>query len=288
MIQLRTQDTAWRFLLFSHGWTWAFWAIPLVRGGSAWSIPNVLFLAVGGLGVPLGGIALTAREGGRAGLRDLGWRLVDPRRIAPSWWGVIVLLFPLATLAGAGAAALLGGDGRPLDLWATRAALLRPGRFLLTAGFVLLAGPLPEEIGWRGYLQDRLQRRLTALAASLLVGVAWATWHWPLYFLEGYYAAFGVAPPHPAGHAAGILTSAVLYAWVYLHTGRSVLAVVLLHFMENFTGELLHPSAAADRYELFVLVVVAALVVARAGASLGGRANAGREGSGAPERSGPE
>lgn len=63
--QVRTEGTAWRFLVFSHGWTWAFRTIPPLRGGSVWGLPNVLLLAVGGLGVPLGAVVLTARAGGR-------------------------------------------------------------------------------------------------------------------------------------------------------------------------------------------------------------------------------
>lgn len=92
----------WRFFAFSHGWTWAFWGAALKLNTNVWESSWALGLfAVGGLGLPLGGLAMTLHLAGRSGLRDL-WRcLIDPNRLSAGW------------------------------------------------------GPLPEEIGGRGYLLDR-------------------------------------------------------------------------------------------------------------------------------------
>ena len=68
--------------------------------------------------------------------------------------------------------------------------------------------PLPEEIGWRGYLLDRLQERWNALTASLVLGLVCWTWHLPLFVLPGYFDAFGRAAPTPLDRLYGILQSA--------------------------------------------------------------------------------
>ena len=136
----------------------------------------------------------------------------------------------------------------------------QPIDLLLFAGFVLLLGPLPEEIGWRGYLLDRLQLRFEALGASVVLGAAWIAWHVPLFFMTGYYARAGGAPdPLPFG--VMILLGSVLYTWIHNNTHGSVFAAVLFHFAGNFTGELLDAPSSVRAYEAFLTVVVVLLVL---------------------------
>lgn len=97
----------------------------------------------------------------------------------------------------------------------------------------------------------------------------WAVWHLPLCFLEGYYSAFGTTRPDPVEHLGGILVASVLYSWVYNRTGRSVLAVVVLHFMQNFNGDLLGAAPRVDTYTLGVLAAFALAVVRIEGEELG-------------------
>lgn len=134
---------------------------------------------------------------------------------------------------------------------------------------------LPAEIGWRGYLLDRLQERWAALAASLVVGVVWFTGHIPLFFLPGYYERAGGAPD-PVRMAIAIVLISILITWVYNHTGRNVLAAILLHFSDNFSGELLDTSAATETYTTVLAAVVVLLVIVRWGRpDLGARERAG-------------
>ncbi|MGE7688325.1 CPBP family intramembrane glutamic endopeptidase [Lysinibacillus sp. NPDC097214] len=49
----------------------------------------------------------------------------------------------------------------------------------------LLAGPLGEEIGWRGFAQIELQKKYTPLMASIIIGFWWGLWHLPIWFTAG-------------------------------------------------------------------------------------------------------
>jgi len=227
------------FLVFSHGWTWGFWALAGAVGETVWQWPGSLLFYAGGAGVFLGGWVMAGVLYGRAGLRELAVRIVDPRRIPGGWWVFVLVLFPVLTIAAALMAVAVGVTQVPLDLRGAGARLLDPAFLAAFVLFTLVIGPLPEEIGWRGYLLDRLQLRWNALVASVVLGLIWWSWHLPLFALPGYFDAFSRAAPTPWGFLWGILPAAVVYTWVYNNTGRSVLAVIVLHFMHNFTGEFL-------------------------------------------------
>jgi CAAX protease family protein len=89
-----------------------------------------------------------------------------------------------------------------------------------------LIGPgICEEIGWRGFALPHLQRRYSAFTSSLIVGVAWAFWHWPNYVIP--------SDPPPWWRFAALvpmsMAASILFTWVYNSTGGNLFAVVVLH-----------------------------------------------------------
>jgi len=54
-------------------------------------------------------------------------------------------------------------------------------------GFIgsLFTGDIGEESGWRGHLQQFFEKKNNVIKASLIVGIIWAFWHFPLYLLAG-------------------------------------------------------------------------------------------------------
>lgn len=259
------------FLAFSHGWTWMFWGAAALIGTSVWAWPASPLFYIGGAGVLLGGVAMTRMTGGRSGLRNLLQRTIDPRMVPRQWWLGVLALYPIVALTAAGLAAAIGGVAGPLDIRGAAARLADPAGLAAMVGFVLVIGPLPEEIGWRGFLQEELQsgraggRIRGALPAALVVGLVWWSWHLPLFFLPGYFEAFGRSAPTPVDYLLNIMPAAVLYAWIYNETGHSVLAVIVFHFMENFTSEFLGLAEAVRPYRLVVLTGLAVAVITRAG-----------------------
>jgi membrane protease YdiL (CAAX protease family) len=97
-------------------------------------------------------------------------------------------------------------------------------------GFSIFPGSaLGEEIGWRGYVLPRLQSRMSALSASLLIAPIWGLWHLPLWLAGDpvrtptFYVPFFVA----------VFALSVILTWVYNSTGGSLLMVVLAHATFN-------------------------------------------------------
>jgi uncharacterized protein len=65
------------------GWAYLFWVPVVAFGDPVWSLPNVVFLAVGGLSPLLSGLLLLWLVEGRTGVRDLRNPLLDAGRIGP-------------------------------------------------------------------------------------------------------------------------------------------------------------------------------------------------------------
>jgi len=256
-------SSPWVYFALVYGFSWVF-TIPVAISGVSLTDSTALMgiYALGGLGPAAAAILLTVLTQNQEGRREYWRRIVDFRRIPLRWYGVILLTVPAITGLAALVDRLLGGEG--LRLEAAARFVEQPLAILPFALFILLFGPLPEEIGWRGYGLDRLQLRWNALTASLILGAAWAVWHLPQFFIRGTYQ-------HGLGFGsrdfwmfviAGTTISSILYTWIYNKTGRSTLSAILFHFMQNFTGELFELSARADLISSALTIAVAGLVVA--------------------------
>lgn len=104
-------------------------------------------------------------------------------------------------------------------------------------GLIIFGGM--EEIGWRAYGLEGLQRQMSVIIASFIIGIFWAIWHLPLFFLEGtYQAQLGVGTTAFWLFHIGIIVGSPIYAWLYNKFGRVAFAVILYHALGNFGGEL--------------------------------------------------
>src|SRR5215203_1439958 len=198
-------------------------------------------------------IVLTAIVFGRGALRRLLGRLLI-WRVNPLWY-LVVILGPVALAGGTvGLNTLLGGPALSLGM-----PLLGAAVFL--AFSIFPGSSLGEEIGWRGYVLPRLQSRMSALSAALLIAPIWGLWHLPLW-LTG---APGRTPLIYAGFVLSAFALSVLLTWVYNSTGGSLLLVVLLHAAINLPITLLYDDlggrVTVPVLLYFGLQIVAAIVV---------------------------
>ena len=198
---------------------------------------------------------------GPTGLVDLWHRLTELRRISLRWGVISIVFFPLLAAVTGVIAVLVTGATFVLDAGEFLALLGEPSTFAMAVVVLLVVGPLPEEIGWRGYLLDRCQIRWSALTSGFAVGIVWAAWHAPLFLMPGYFVSFDFEPS-PVPFAVNLLLISVVYTWLYNNTGRSVLALIGFHFMENFVGQMtsLPPSAEPIGIALRVLIILGIIV----------------------------
>jgi membrane protease YdiL (CAAX protease family) len=247
----------WGFPLIYLGWAFLFWSPIVGSEESVWTGTNLALFLAGGASPLIAGVTMAWLTGGTERVRDIGRRLVDVRRIAPNWWLVVLLFFPVFDLLTAGAALAFGVTDRPIDVDAGILADLGAVAFLVLLSFVL---PAVEEVGLRGYYLDALQERFDPTVAGLLNGGTWAVWHAPFVYFPGYYANT-TFDPELWWWLPSIVLQTLIFVWVYNNTNRSVLAILVIHGMMNLTGELLGLAPELFPFQLPFLVLVAAVLV---------------------------
>ncbi len=253
-------SSPWLFFAVTFLWTWLFWLVAAGLGLGVDQPAGGLLMMLGILGPMLAGIGFTYLTRDSQGRRDYWKRIIDFKRIGLQWYLIVLLLAPALTAAAALLDFVLGGRGAAwgdVILNFTKA----PWAIIPSALFSSLI-PFMEELGWAGYVLDRMQARWSALVSGLILGVIWAIWHLPLFFITGSYQnGLGVGTPAFWLFMFGLVPLAVMFSWILNNTNRSTLAVIVFHALVNFTGELLAITARADAL-LIGLWFVAAIVVA--------------------------
>jgi membrane protease YdiL (CAAX protease family) len=174
------------------------------------------------------------------------------------WWWAFALLYGIFLSVGALYLFDLFG-GPPVD-WSGL-----PPLYTVVPLFIILTvfAGIGEEYGWRGFLLPRLQTRYNALVSSLIVGVAWAIWHIPMFFIEGTsqyeLRQLGGLLPAVLGYSLLVIVNSVQFAWVFNNTRGSVLLVAVLHGASNAWSGYLDPFRGYFGGALAV-VAVSALV----------------------------
>jgi membrane protease YdiL (CAAX protease family) len=191
-------------------------------------------------------------------LRSWLGEVLDPR-VHPALY-VVALAVPLVVTNVQQVVRALGGGQLSVSL---------PGPPHLIVAFVLAQVVLfggTEEVGWRGYLQPRLQQRTSVLTAGVAIGVVWWAWHLPLFVGRANY----VAEPLPlVTYTTFVLgASTVLGAFVNVTGGRA-LPVMLLHGTVNLGPLLAGSGGVFDGPHPVALVVGSGLWWVLAGALVG-------------------
>jgi uncharacterized protein len=217
------------FFALAYLISWSWW-LPLVlrgevvRAGVGWPTH-----APGLVGPAVAAVLVTAILDGRRGLRDLGRRAVRWR--VGWWWVVVTATFGLAALGAV--QALVTGDDVPSLGDFTRYTGVGSISPVGVVAMVLVHNGLGEETGWRGFAVERLVRAHDLRWTALLVGVGWAGWHLPLFWLVDSFRSFG---PLALGWFVSMLAASVVLAHMYCAGRHSVLLVAAWHTAFNFTS----------------------------------------------------
>jgi membrane protease YdiL (CAAX protease family) len=141
------------------------------------------------------------------------------------------------------------------------AVIINTSASAVVVGFFsqVIRGPLGEELGWRGYAQNELEKKHSPLTSALIVGVVWGFWHTPLWLVTSGYTG-GKLLAYCGLFLIGLVSISVIMAYFYGKTKNLVIPMVI-HQLLNFLGFLVVTDGFEVMLYMSSLYLIAALVL---------------------------
>ena len=105
-----------------------------------------------------------------------------------------------------------------------------------------------EEIGWRGYALPLMSKKFGLAMSSILLGIIWATWHLPLFYITAA-DTFNQSFPLYSLQVTGL---SVIMAWLFWKVDGNLLPLMVFHAAINNTKDIV-PSASKASVSPFTL-----------------------------------
>lgn len=219
------------FLLVGFGVPWTGWTIFQVMDlefvgvmsddGSSGGGVLPFLLIYSAVACSLGGFIGAYVDRGTEGLRSMLRRLLLVK-VGIRWWVYaffVPLLYSIVALVA-------------IDLLcAEYPGVSAEGLLLYITPSILLAfttGPLCEEFGWRGFLLPKLLEHYSPFVASVILGLLWSVWHFPLYVDEVFATA-----EQAILFTLLVLGFSLLITNLHVRTGGSLLLIIVFHWTIN-------------------------------------------------------
>lgn len=215
--------TAFFFLTFLI--SWSLW-IPRAASQYGWIGPvSPYWHFIGSLGPMLGALITAAVAYGLGGLTTL-------RRAALRWrvgwfcWAVAILGPAVVLLITILMVKAIGGPSPDWRVMTRVAEYPKLGFVALLIAEIFFYG-CGEETGWRAFALPHLQKKYSALTASIILSVFWALWHIPLLITNESYRQ--MSSLMLVGWYASMLTGSILTTWLYNSSRGSLLLLAIFH-----------------------------------------------------------
>ncbi len=218
------------FLLATFVVSWTLWFAAAAVPPQAAFRPALFSVGAIAPGLVALGLAMLPDE--RPDMETL-LRRVAAWRVAPQWYVFAIAYMGAIKLTAALIQRIVTGA------WPSFGYV--PWYFIVAAVTVSTLVQAGEEIGWRGYALPNLSGRIGLARASILLGIVWAVWHLPLFFIPGTDVA---GQPFPV-FALSVTALSVAMAWLYARANQSLLLVMLMHAAVNNTTGVVPGDVAA-------------------------------------------
>jgi len=194
--------------------------------GPIWAI--ALFI-IGGFVPSIVGILLTAKYEGKTGVKELFKQSIKVK-IGYKAFITMILIAIYFALSLIFIAQLTTGKFDYSQFWIQLPTILS----------LIILGPLSEEYGWRGFAIKRMLKCTSANVASLIIGLVWALWHFPLFFMLGT-SQYELSVPFLA-FSISVIGTSFIYTYLYKQTKANIFSAIFLHWLYTYVLQVVSSS----------------------------------------------
>lgn len=121
---------------------------------------------------------------------------------------------------------------------------------------VLLWALVAEELGWRGFLQEKLNNKLDKKVIPLIVGITWSLWHYHFFLLETISAPIIL-------FTISCIIDSYIYYWLTTKSEKNIISASIFHFMGNllFSVLLIYPNYYNGNTLPYILYIISSFIV---------------------------
>lgn len=257
MNDLRKKFKPVEFFTMDFVLTWVPLWLAVLSIRNKWISFNFGFMVIAAISATLAAIVMIYSSKDKLLIKDYWNRVFNIKRIKGKWWAITLLLIPLINSIAIVLSTFWGKSLQQFQF--SEKFLANPLIFLV---LILAYGPIPEELGWRGYGIDSLRTRFNLFVSSIILAIIWIVWHIPFFFLEGSYQNhLSSYLPGLIAFNAALIPTEIITDWIFYKNNRSTLTAILFHFSINFSGEILKFDMLTKVIQAALLFVFAAIIV---------------------------
>lgn len=253
-----TFKTVALFFICTLVFSWTIWLSVGFSGIDTTTAPGLLLMMLGGLSPSLFGIIFIIRNrtySKREFINSfLSFRQIGLKNLA----GLISIV--LFTFLGSQFLDYVLFENIPSTQNLIR-IISSPGPLIFFILTTIYSGPLTEEFGWRGFAGRKLIDRFGLLKTGLIIGTIWSIWHYPMLPFSGSYQIDNYWIYIPTRLIKEISIT-IIMLYFYSKTGKSVLAVMIIHGLTNGLVNLFYPiTISANILHTILTATLAAAIV---------------------------
>ncbi|MHA1125272.1 MAG: CPBP family glutamic-type intramembrane protease [Candidatus Heimdallarchaeota archaeon] len=258
MKEEQRKNYTWLYFLLVAIYSLAFYLPAIVISGDSYKFPKMLLILAGGAGPIVIGSILVRITYSKEERKDFLHRVFKLGKSGFFWFFVILFANLIPTFVSIIAGLITKSQG---TTFFSATEFFTDDLVILFVGITIL-GVFAEELGWRGYALEGLQKKMHPFFSSLLLGLYWTIWHFPLFFIEGtYQAKLGFGSIDFYTICFGIFFQAFIMTWIYNNTNKSIFSAVLFHIFTNVLGKMFNFNSQIEIIRMSIYGVFAGVII---------------------------